>query len=163
MRWPVGYKQKREAKEMIDAQTLALIFIVIGAIFLIVEALTPGVFMLIPGTVLVLLGIIGYVYPDFLYSIYSPILALVIVIPLTIGTVKMYQMLARPEPPTTTVTDSLLGKEGVVTVRTQPDNITGKVKIESEVWSATSDEPIEAGTEVKVIRSRGVHVTVAKK
>jgi len=148
---------------MIDAQTLALIFIAIGAIFLIVEALTPGVFMLIPGTVLVLLGIIGYIYPDFLYSVYAPILALIIVIPLTIGTVKMYQLLAKPEPPTTTVTDSLLGKEGVVTVRTEPENIMGKVRIESEVWSATSDEPIEVGTEVKVIRSRGVHVTVAKK
>jgi len=148
---------------MIDAQTLALIFIVVGAVFLIVEALTPGVFMLIPGTVLVLLGIIGYLYPDFLYSIYAPILVLVVGVPLTIGTIKMYQLLAKPEPPTTTVTDSLLGREGVVTVRTEPDNITGKVRIESEVWSATSDEPIEVGTEVKVIRSRGVHVTVAKK
>jgi len=148
---------------MIDAQTLALIFIVIGAIFLIVEALTPGVFMLIPGTVLVLLGIIGYAYPEFLYSVYAPILALVLVVPLTIGTVKIYQVLGRPEPPTTTVTDSLLGKEGVVTVRTEPDSIIGKVRIESEIWSATSDEPIEVGTEVKVIRSRGVHVTVARK
>jgi len=148
---------------MIDAQTLALIFIVVGAVFLIIEALSPGVFMLIPGTVLVLLGIIGYVWPEFLYSVYSPILVLVLVVPLTIGTVKMYQLLAKPEPPTTTVTDSLLGKEGVVTVRTEPDNIAGKVRIDSEIWSATSEEPIEAGAEVKVIRSRGVHVTVARK
>jgi len=148
---------------MIDAQTLALIFIVVGAILLIVEALTPGVFMLIPGTVLVLLGIIGYVFPDILYSWYAPVLILLIGVPVTIGTVKAYQLLAKPEPPTTTVTDSLLGKEGVVTVRTQPDNIMGKVRIESELWSATSDEPIEVGTEVVVRRSRGVHVTVAKK
>jgi len=148
---------------MIDAQTLALILVVIGATLLITEALSPGVFMLIPGTVLVIIGIIGYIYPDFLYSVYSPILALVIAAPVTLGTVKMYQMLARPEPPTTTVTDSLVGKEGIVTVRTVPENIKGKVRIDSDVWSATSDRPIETGAEVIVVKSQGVHVTVARK
>jgi membrane-bound ClpP family serine protease len=145
-----------------DAQTLALILIVIGAILLIIEASSPGVFLLIPGTVLVILGVIGYIYPDFLYSVYAPILALVIAVPVTVGTVKMYQILARPEPPTTTITDSLVGKTGIVTVRTEPGNIIGKVKIESDEWSATSAEPIEAGTEVTVLKSQGVHVTVQR-
>jgi membrane protein implicated in regulation of membrane protease activity len=148
---------------MIDAQTLALILLVIGAILLMTEALSPGVFMLIPGTVLVIIGAIGYFYPDFLYSAYSPILALVIAIPLTLGTVKMYQMLARPEPPTTTVAESLMGKEGVVVVGTTAENIKGKVRIDTDVWSATSDEPIEAGAEVIVVKSQGVHVTVVRK
>jgi membrane protein implicated in regulation of membrane protease activity len=50
-----------------------------------------------------------------------------------------------------------------VTVRTGPEDIKGKVRIDSDVWSATSDEPIEAGTEVTVIKSQGVHVTVRRK
>jgi membrane protein implicated in regulation of membrane protease activity len=148
---------------MIDAQTLALILLVIGAILLMTEALSPGVFMLIPGTVLVIIGVIGYFYPDFLYSAYSPILALVIAIPLTLGTVKMYQMLASPGPPTTTVAESLVNREGVVVVGTTADNIKGKVRIDTDGWSATSDEPIEAGAEVIVIKSQGVHVTVVRK
>jgi len=145
-----------------DAQTLALIFIVIGAILLIIEASSPGVFLLIPGTVLVILGIIGYIFPDFLISVYSPILALLIAVPVTIGTVKMYQILGRPEPPTTTITDSLVGKKGIVTVRTEPGNIKGKVRIDSDEWSATSAEPIEAGADVTVVKSQGVHVTVER-
>ena len=148
---------------MIDAQTLAIIFIIVGALLLIAEAAMPGVFMLIPGTVLVILGVIGYFYPDFLISKYSPILALAIAIPVSIGTVKLYQFLATPEPPTTTVAESLLGKEGIVTVETNPENIKGKVRIGSDTWSATSSEPIEAGTEVKVVQSEGVHVTVERK
>jgi len=144
-------------------QTVAIIFVIIGVILLMTEAFSPGAFMVIPGTVLVILGIIVYVFPDTLFSIYSPIIALAVAIPVTFGTVKMYQVLARPEPPTTTVTESLVGKEGIVTVRTVPENIIGKVRIESDVWSARSDEPIEAGTEVVVVKSQGVHVTVQRK
>jgi membrane protein implicated in regulation of membrane protease activity len=144
-------------------QTLAIIFIFVGALFLIVEALSPGVFMLIPGTVLIILGIVVYVYPDVLFSVYSPIIALAVAIPVTVGTVKMYQVLGRPEPPTTTVVESLLGREGIVTVKTAPDNIIGKVRIDSDVWSATSAEPIEAGAEVVVVKSQGVHVTVERR
>ena len=142
---------------------VALIFIVAGAMFLIVEALQPGVFLLIPGTILVILGAVGYFYPDFLFSAWSPVLAVVITVPVTIGTVKMYQVLGRPEPPTTTVTETLIGKYGVVTVGTVPENIKGKVRIDSDTWSATSSEPIEAGTEVRVTESQGVHVKVARK
>ena len=147
---------------MVDIQTLALIFVIAGAILLIIEAMSPGVFMLIPGTVLVILGIIGYFYPDFLTSVYSPILALVIAVPVTLGTVKMYQLLAKPEPPTTTVAESLVGREGIVTIRTGPENIRGKVRIGTDTWSATSSETLEAGTEVEVIESEGVHVLVAR-
>ena len=38
----------------------------------------------------------------------------------------------------------------------------GKVKIDSDVWSATSDEPIAIGEEVTVDRSEGVHVHVRR-
>jgi membrane protein implicated in regulation of membrane protease activity len=142
---------------------VALMFIIVGAVLLITEAMSPGVFMLIPGTVLVILGIIGLIVPDFIFSLWSPVIALCIAVPVTVGTVLMYRSLAKPEPPTTTVTESLVGKEGTVTVATDPNNILGKVKIGSDVWSATSDEPLDAGTPVTVVKSQGVHVTVAKK
>ena len=38
----------------------------------------------------------------------------------------------------------------------------GKVKIGGDLWSATSDEPIEEGTEVIVESSEGVHVHVRR-
>ncbi|MBQ9689355.1 MAG: hypothetical protein IJV47_01925 [Candidatus Methanomethylophilaceae archaeon] len=39
----------------------------------------------------------------------------------------------------------------------------GKVKIGTDTWSATSDEPLETGTEVVVESSEGVHVHVRRK
>ena len=40
------------------------------------------------------------------------------------------------------------------------DNINGKVKIGSELWSARSLEPIEVGTTVRIVSTEGVHVVV---
>ena len=148
---------------MIEPQTLAIIFLIAGAIMIMAEAMSPGVFIIIPGTVLLILGLIGLIYPDFLFSEYAPILALATALPVTLGTIKLYQKLAKPEPPTTVISESLIGKEGIVTVSTEPNSIKGKVKIGSHVWSARSSEPIEAGTEVEVIGGEGVHVTVSRK
>ena len=82
--------------------------------------------------------------------------------PVTLLTIKGYQHLARPEPPTTTVMESLVGKEGTVTVATEVGNMKGKVRIGSDTWSATSDEPIAAGETVVVESSEGVHVHVRR-
>jgi membrane protein implicated in regulation of membrane protease activity len=116
--------------------------------------------MVIPGTVLVIVGIIGAIYPSMMESWWSPVIAVAIAVPIAIVTTKVYQRLAVPEPPVTTVADSLVGRKGIVVVSTESGNMKGKVKVGSEVWSATSDEPLEAGVEVIIERSEGVHVHV---
>ena len=126
-----------------EAATVALIIIIIGALLILVEAMNPGAFMVIPGTVLVIVGIIGYIVPDFLFSIYSPLTAIIIAIPITVATIYLYRILAKPVPPTTTVSDSLIGKKGKVTVRTGPNDLKGKVRIGMDIWSANSDEEFE--------------------
>lgn len=141
---------------------VAIALILIGALFLIIEAFSPGAFMVIPGTVLVIIGVIGLILPDFLFTLWSPLLALVIAVPITLVTVKGYQKLAEPAPPTTTVTETLVGREGVVVVPTENGSMKGKVRIGSDQWSATSDEPIEEGASVVVEHSEGVHVHVRR-
>jgi membrane protein implicated in regulation of membrane protease activity len=136
---------------------LGLIFIIIGVLMLLAEAVTPGAFLVVPATVLLVLGLIA---PEFLLSIWSPILAVVIGVPVFFLTVKTYQKLSPPMPPTTTVATSLIGMEGLVITDTCPNNLKGKVKIENEIWSATSTRPIPAGYKVKVVHSEGVHVKV---
>lgn len=139
---------------------LGLIFIIIGVLMLLAEAVTPGAFLVVPATVLLVLGALGMVAPEFLLSIWSPILAVVIGVPVFFLTVKTYQKLSPPMPPTTTVATSLIGMEGLVITDTCPNNLRGKVKIENEIWSATSTVPIPAGYRVKVVHSEGVHVEV---
>lgn len=139
---------------------LGLIFIIIGVIMLLAEAVTPGAFLLVPATVLIVLGALGMIAPDLLLSIWSPIIAIVVGVPVFFLTVKAYQKLSPLMAPTTTVATSLIGMEGVVVVDVCPQNIKGKVKIDSDVWSATSTRPIAAGYRVRVVNSEGVHVKV---
>lgn len=145
-----------------DPFLISCILLIAGAAFVIYEAFVPGGFMLIPGIVLLVMGAIGLLAPDLLMSVWAPMIALVVAVPVTLLTLKLYQHLAKPEPPATTVADSLVGRTGKVMVPTELDNMKGKVKIGNDTWSATSDEPIEAGTEVIVESSEGVHVHVRR-
>lgn len=145
-----------------DPFTIAIVLIALGVIFLIVEAFSPGAFMLIPGLVLVILGLIGAAWPDILLTWWSLAIVIVVAIPVTLLTVKGYQKLAKPAPPTTTVVESLVGRTGYVIVPTVPGTMKGKVRIDADVWSATSDEPIEEGAQVTVDSSEGVHVHVSR-
>lgn len=142
------------------ATDLSLVFIVIGVLMLLVEISQPGSFLLVPATVLLALGAIGLVFPDLLLTIWSPIIAVIILVPTTLLTIKIYQRLAPPAPPETTVATSLIGKEGLVEAEIVPGTLKGKVKIANVIWSATSPTPISVGKKVRVVRSEGVHVTV---
>ena len=86
--------------------------------------------------------------------------AVLVAIPVTVGTLYAYRYLGRPEPPTTTITDTLVGKSGVVIIGTEPGTLKGKVRIDSDTWSANSVQPIPKGAAIRVVRSEGVHVFV---
>ena len=146
-----------------DPFIVAIILIVIGAVLVITEANVPGGYLIIPGVDLLVIGVYGCIFPDLLFSWYTVAIAIVLTIPVIIGTLWLYRRLGGPAPPSTTVAGSLVGRDGTVIVETNPDNLKGKVKIGSDTWSADSDEIIEAGTEVTVVSSEGVHVHVVKK
>ena len=146
-----------------DPFIVAIILIVIGALLVITEANVPGGYLIIPGVDLLVIGVYGCIFPDLLFSWYTVAIAIVLTIPVIIGTLWLYRRLGGPAPPSTTVAGSLVGRDGTVIVETNPDNLKGKVKIGSDTWSADSDEVIEVGTEVTVVSSEGVHVHVVKK
>lgn len=139
---------------------LGLAFLIIGFLMLLAEVSSPGYFILVPATVLMILGLIGILAPDVLLSWWSPVVVGVTVIPMTYVSIKMYQKLAPPAPPETTVASSLIGQIGVVEVEVIPNSLKGKVRIDHDTWSATSAKAIPAGRRVRVVASEGVHVTV---
>ena len=134
--------------------------LVIGILMILAELASPGAFILVPASVLIVLGGIGMVAPDLLLSWWSPLLAVIILIPMTFVTMKLYQKLAPPAPPETTVATSLVGQKGVVEREVMPNTLVGKVRIDHDTWSATSDKIIPAGKHVIVKSSEGVHVKV---
>jgi membrane protein implicated in regulation of membrane protease activity len=140
---------------------LGLAFLIIGFLMLLAEVSSPGYFLLVPATVLMVLGAMGILAPEILLSWWSPLVVGITVIPTTYVTIKMYQKLAPPVPPETTVASSLVGQMGVVEVEVVPNSLKGKVRIDHDTWSATSESVvIPAGKKVVVKASQGVHVTV---
>lgn len=139
---------------------IGLIFVIVGVILFIVEVASPGFFVAIPASVLIILGALGMVLDGFFLSMWSPIVAIGVTVPAFLGTMYAYKRLAPPQPPTTTVGRSLVGKRGIVDTDIIPNTIKGKVRIENQTWSATSDHYIPKDTLVEVVQSRGVHVIV---
>ena len=140
---------------------LPLAILIIGILMLLAEAASPGAFIIVPATVLIVLGGVGLLYPDWLFTWWAPLAAVVIVVPMTLVTIKLYQNLAPPAPPETTVASSLVGSKGVVISEVSPDSLRGKVRIAHDSWSATTtSNPIPVGTKVVVVGSEGVHVKV---
>jgi membrane protein implicated in regulation of membrane protease activity len=143
-----------------DPFWIALAFIIVGILMIIAELATPGSFIIVPGTVVLVLGIIQ---PDWTLKWWSIIIAVIVLVPMIIASIKLYQMLAPPAPPETTVASSIIGRKGVVVSEIIPNTITGKVRLENnETWSATAPMKIAVGVRVKVIESRGVHIVVAE-
>ncbi|MGM0404943.1 MAG: NfeD family protein [Thermoplasmatota archaeon] len=140
--------------------SLGLILVVIGILLLIIEVIEPGFFLAIPGGVLLVLGIIGLAYPALLTTIWTPLIVAIVVTPLMVISLKFYQRLSPPSKPTTTMSSSLKGKTGRVLKTVEPEEIKGKIRVENQIWSATSDKIIEEGKKVEVIEGRGVHLFV---
>lgn len=57
---------------------------------------------------------------------------------------------------------SIIGKVGIVTEDINSINSTGQIKVEGETWSALgeNDTNIEKGTEVEILKVKGVKVIV---
>ena len=135
-------------------------FIVLGTLMLLLELHAPGTFLIVPATVLIVLGVIGILLPGQLFTWWAPIAAVVVLVPTTLLTIKLYQRLSPPSPPVTTVATSLVGMKGIVTTDVYPHTLRGKVEIEHDTWSATSESMIPKGKRIVVVSSEGVHVVV---
>jgi inner membrane protein len=135
-------------------------FIALGALLLWLDLHAPGMFLFVPSTVLIVLGALGILYPELLFSWWAPIAAVIVLVPVTYLTLKLYLRLSAPAPPETVVASSLVGRKGIVTVDVFPDTLRGKVLIENDTWSATAESTIVKGKNVLVVSSEGVHVVV---
>ncbi len=141
---------------------LGWILLFAGVLFLLVELAVPGFFAVVPGTILVIVGGLMLLFPGLVTSPLGIALLVLLTIVVSALTIVFYKRLAPVQKPFTTSMDSLVGKTGEVISQISPNTIDGKVKIDSRVWSATSDECIDACQKVSVVRVSGVHLFVKK-
>jgi membrane protein implicated in regulation of membrane protease activity len=141
---------------------VGILMLVIGAALLVAEAFVPGFFIIVPGTILVLLGAIALVAPDLLTFPWGIIVFVIITFVVSAGTIMFYRRLAPGHKPLSTSMDTLVGQTGEVTREVEPNNISGKVRIGEQIWSARSSDRIPVGEKVIVTQAQGVHVFVCK-
>jgi membrane protein implicated in regulation of membrane protease activity len=145
-----------------DVQALLVVFIIVGIALIIMDFIHPGLFLLLPGTVLLLAGglLLGFSSVDIFTLAGAPFLIVGVVLVAFAVAIPVYQKLAPTHPPIATTVNSLAGWPAEVTVPIVPGTMRGKVRIRSEVWSATADVPIGVGATVRVTGGRGVVLSV---
>lgn len=146
---------------LLSPQVLPWILIAAGIIFLLIEAASPGFFMAVPGTALVVLGVFAFFAYDLLSTPIGILIAVVAAIAAAGVTIVVYRRISPDQKPSTLSKDTIVGKQGRVTVEVVPDIISGKVEIEGAVWSAKSlGSVIPVGAKVVVESADGVHIVV---
>lgn len=148
-----------------DPLTVGYGFIALGVIFFLIEATMPGFFLGVPASILVILGVIALVVPDFdLFSIWAPLIVVLVGVPSTAITIWTYRRMApADEEPTTQTGSNIIGATGRVTTQVIPDRPRGKVKIEHQEWSAISETGVlPVGALIRVVRVDGIILVVAR-
>jgi membrane-bound serine protease (ClpP class) len=87
-----------------------------------------------------------------------------LIIPITLGISVVLLFLVRlavrsQQAPPVTGTSAMIGKDGYVLTTIEPGG-TGKVRTHGEIWTATADERIEAGTTVQITGINGLVLRV---
>lgn len=141
--------------------TLGAILVGTGIALLAAELVHPGALLFIPGSIVLVAGCLYLFAPTALLdSIVGPIAVLVAAIVATVVEVFYYRWVAPNHWPLSTTTAGLVGHEGIIETAVIPNTMKGKVRVDSEVWSARADVPIPVGTRVRIVHGEGVSVRV---
>jgi|HubBroStandDraft_1064217.scaffolds.fasta_scaffold00738_11 membrane protein implicated in regulation of membrane protease activity len=141
--------------------SIGIAIVIVGLALLVFELIHPGALLIIPASILLVAGFLYLFLPNVLLnSVEGPIIVVVAAILGALIEIPYYRWVAPVHRPMSTTSGGLVGEEAVVVTPVEPNNIRGKVKVKSEIWSARSDAPIPVGTRVRIIHGEGVSVTV---
>ncbi len=140
---------------------IGVTLIVVGIALFAFELVHPGALLIIPGSILLVAGFLYLFLPNLLLDSYiGPVIVIIAAILAALVEIPYYRWVAPVHRPMSTTSGGLVGEEGIVIAPVVPNTLRGKVKVNSEVWSAKADEPIPVGTRVRVVHGEGVSVTV---
>jgi membrane-bound ClpP family serine protease len=146
------------ADDILEGSEIGLAFVIAGILLFVIEVFQPGFLIAVPGTVFIVLGIL------LSFGIVDGMLLLPIGLAVGLGslyaTMRLYQSLAPPDTPSEMSIETKIGETGVVTKEVIANERSGKVRINMEVFRATSEENIAVGAKVKVTKAEGITVTV---
>ncbi len=137
-------------------ETMFWVWLVAALLFLILELVSPAFFF-----ICFVAGSIGAaLYSLFYGDAYYWQLGIFLI--LTLGLFPLTRKLAKKitkESPQKSNADALVGKVGIVTKSIDPD-LGGQVRVEGEIWLATSDEAIVEGQKIFITALTGAKLHV---
>jgi len=146
------------ADELLDGSELGLAFIIVGVLLFVIEVFQPGFLIAVPGTVFMVLGVLMSF--DIVSGFWLLPIGLAVGLGSLYGTMRFYQSLAPPDTPSEMSIETKVGEKGIVSKKVIANEKSGKVKVKTEEFRATSEADIEEGTKVKVTHAEGITLTV---
>jgi Membrane protein implicated in regulation of membrane protease activity len=134
-------------------------WLILAGLMLVIEMLTPGIFLpfwLAIGALLAML--VSFFSDSLVIQLGTFVITSTTLILLTKPLINRY---VQPKDFKTNVY-TIIGKKAVVTMDIDPVLGKGQIKVDSDIWSAKSenDIPIPKGTEVEILKIEGVHAIV---
>ena len=136
------------------------IWLLLAGLFFIGEMITVGFLIFWLGIGALLAMIVSFFTTNIIIQTAVFVISSIILILATKPFVKRFVDVKK----TNTNVFSIIGKKALVIKEIDPINAKGQIKINSEIWSAESEngEKIEEGSEVEIIRINGVKAIVKK-
>lgn len=137
---------------------LTIFWLIIAVVTAVVESLTPQLICIW----FCLSAVVCSIVSQFTDSVWLTVVVFVVV-----STLLLY--LTRPIVKNKIKTkiqptnyDRIIGKDAIVTEDINPVENAGQIKVNGQIWSAKSTEPIPQGTTVKIEAVEGVKAVVTK-
>lgn len=136
------------------------IWLLLAGLFFIGEMITVGFLIFWLGIGALLAMIVSFFTTNIIIQTAVFVISSIILILATKPFVKKFVDVKK----TNTNVFSIIGKKALVIKEIDPINAKGQIKINSEIWSAESEngEKIEEGSEVEIIKINGVKTIVKK-
>lgn len=135
-----------------------VIWFIIAGILFIAEMLSITFYMLWLGIGAVVGGLIALFAPEAL--LLQVIVGAIVSLTLTFFTKRISKNFREAKGFTDTV-DMLVGKKGII-MQAITNKANGIVKVDGDTWTATADDPIDAGEKVIVIKRHSTILQVKK-
>ena len=136
------------------------IWLLLAGLFFIGEMITVGFLIFWLGIGALLAMIVSFFTTNIIIQTAVFVISSIILILATKPFVKRFVDVKK----TNTNVYSIIGKKALVIKEIDPINAKGQIKVNSEIWSAESEngEKIEEGSEVEIIKINGVKTIVKK-
>jgi membrane protein implicated in regulation of membrane protease activity len=138
--------------------TLFWIWLAVAAVFLIIEIGTPSLLFACFVVGAICSAITAFLTDSILIQIGIFAGFSIVLIPLTR---PLARKITKPSPQKSNV-DALVGRPGIVTKSIDPDQDSGQVRVDGQVWQAVAGDKIGEGKKIRVDDVRGVRLSVSR-